>query len=85
MFTSLIRYGVSYGWEIVSLNLIEYTCCGRLQKDDSMNCARHNISVFGVTVDEFIDTNFLVSVSPLHIKNGYYAEYIFIQFFQDEE
>jgi len=37
MFTFLIRYGVSGGWGIVSLNTIEYTCCGRLQKDDFMN------------------------------------------------
>lgn len=54
MFTSLIRCDVSDGWEIVSFYMIEYTCCGRLQKDDLMNCAHHNISVFGVTVDEFI-------------------------------
>jgi len=51
-----------------------------LQKDDFMNCAHHNINVFGVTVDEFISTNFLVSVSPLHIKSGYYVECVFIQF-----
>jgi len=73
MFTSLIRYGVSDGWEIVSLNMIAV--------EDCKNCAHHNISVFGVTVDEFIDTNFLVSVPPLHTKSGYYVEYIFIQFF----
>jgi len=37
MFKSLIRYDVSDGWGIVSLNMIEYTCSGRLQKDDFMN------------------------------------------------